>query len=102
MGVGALLLWSLRGGRTLDDRMLGSRFLGRLWAPLLIALPLLPLFANSLGWIFTETGRQPWLDFGLLKTADGVSPGTTIAEVLISMITFNITWHRAGRDRGAG
>ncbi len=88
MGVGALLLWSLRGGRTLGDTMLGSRWLGRFWTPLLIALPLLPLFANSVGWIFTETGRQPWLVFGLLKTADGVSPGTTVTEVLISMITF--------------
>ncbi len=88
MGVGALLLWSLRGGRTIDDTMLGSRRLGRFWLPALIALPLLPMFANSLGWIFTETGRQPWLVFGLLKTADGVSPGTTVTEVLISMITF--------------
>jgi len=73
------LLWSLRGGRTLR---------GRWWGPALVALPLLPLFSNSMGWIFTETGRQPWLVFGLLPTTTGVSPGTTVAEVLTSMTVF--------------
>jgi cytochrome d ubiquinol oxidase subunit I len=77
--LGLVLLWSIRGGRGLK---------GRWWPPLMIALPLLPLFANSMGWIFTETGRQPWLVFGLLPTAAGVSPGTTVAEVLTSMIVF--------------
>jgi cytochrome d ubiquinol oxidase subunit I len=77
--VGAVVLWATRGGRTLRHR---------LWLPVLVALPLMPLFANSLGWIFTETGRQPWLVHGLLPTAAGVSPGTTVTEVLISMATF--------------
>ena len=76
---GAWLLWSIRGDRDLRSR---------LWLPVLIALPLLPLFGNSLGWIFTETGRQPWLVFGLLKTVDGVSPSTSVAEVATSMIVF--------------
>ena len=35
----------------------------------------LPFVANSVGWIFTEMGRQPWVVFGVLRTADGVSPG---------------------------
>ena len=34
----------------------------------------MPLLANSFGWIFTEMGRQPWVVFGVLRTADGVSP----------------------------
>jgi len=33
-------------------------------------------------------GRQPWIVFSLMKTADGVSPGTTGLEVLISLIAF--------------
>ena len=81
--VAALLLWSLRRGRSLE---------GRWWTPALVALPLLPLLANSLGWIFTETGRQPWLVFGLLPTAAGVSPGTTTAEVLTSMGVFTVLY----------
>ena len=36
----------------------------------------LPFLANSVGWIFTEMGRQPWIVFGQLRTADGVSPAS--------------------------
>lgn len=53
-----------------------------------VALPILPIAANSFGWIFTEMGRQPWLVFGLLPTASGVSPGTTAAEVSTTLIGF--------------
>jgi cytochrome bd ubiquinol oxidase subunit I len=79
MAAGAWLLFSIRRGRSPSARY---------WPALLIALPLLPLFANSFGWIFTETGRQPWLVFGLLTTTAGVSPNNTVGEVLTSMIAF--------------
>jgi cytochrome d ubiquinol oxidase subunit I len=79
MAAGAWLLFSIRNGRSPSTRY---------WPALLIALPLLPLFANSFGWIFTETGRQPWLVFGLLTTTAGVSPNNTVGEVLTSMIVF--------------
>ena len=43
-----------------------------------VALPFLPLAANSFGWLFTEIGRQPWVVFGLMPTAEqGVSPART-------------------------
>ncbi|MGW7046706.1 cytochrome ubiquinol oxidase subunit I [Streptomyces avermitilis] len=47
-----------------------------------------PLIANSWGWIFTETGRQPWAVYGVLRTRDAVSPGVSQGEVLTSMIIF--------------
>ncbi|KRV47235.1 cytochrome BD ubiquinol oxidase subunit I [Wenjunlia vitaminophila] len=47
-----------------------------------------PLIANSWGWIFTETGRQPWAVYGLLKTSAAVSPGVSTAEVLTSLAVF--------------
>lgn len=47
----------------------------------------LPLVAALVGWIFTEMGRQPWLVFGLMKTADGVSPVSGLT-VLISLVAF--------------
>lgn len=37
---------------------------------------LFPLIANSWGWIFTETGRQPWVVYGVFQTRDAVSPGS--------------------------
>ncbi|MFK4084840.1 cytochrome ubiquinol oxidase subunit I [Kribbella sp. NPDC020789] len=57
-----------------------------------IALPLLPLAANSFGWIFTEMGRQPWIVFGLMQTRDGVSPTVGAGSVLTSMITFTLLY----------
>jgi cytochrome d ubiquinol oxidase subunit I len=48
----------------------------------------LPLLANSAGWLFTETARQPWLVYGLLKTADGVSPNVSNGAVLTTLILF--------------
>ncbi|TDO52757.1 cytochrome d ubiquinol oxidase subunit I [Kribbella sp. VKM Ac-2527] len=80
--VAAWLLWATRRGRS------PSRWMVWLVAP----LPLLPLAANTFGWIFTETGRQPWLVFGLLPTSAGVSPGTTTAEVLTSLIGFTVLY----------
>jgi len=57
-----------------------------LWA---IALPYL---ANSAGWVFTEVGRQPWIVFGLQKTADAVSPSVGVGEVLFSLIAFTLVY----------
>jgi cytochrome d ubiquinol oxidase subunit I len=47
----------------------------------------LPFAANTVGWVFTEMGRQPWLVFGTLRTADGVSPVGTWT-VLTSLVVF--------------
>ncbi|WP_329120131.1 cytochrome ubiquinol oxidase subunit I [Streptomyces sp. NBC_01465] len=44
-----------------------------------------PFIANSIGWIFTEMGRQPWAVFGLIRTADSVSPGVSQTEMAISL-----------------
>jgi cytochrome d ubiquinol oxidase subunit I len=52
----------------------------------------LGLLAISIGWLFTEMGRQPWLVFSLMKTADGVSPGITALDVLISIVVFTVIY----------
>ncbi|MEU8352369.1 cytochrome ubiquinol oxidase subunit I [Streptomyces sp. NPDC048845] len=51
-----------------------------------------PLIASSWGWIFTEMGRQPWVVYGVLRTEDAVSPGTSQAEVLLSMSVFTLLY----------
>ena len=55
------------------------------WIKWLIPLFFLPYLANTFGWIMTETGRQPWIVTGLLKTEAGVSPlpGSTVLASLI-------------------
>ncbi len=57
--------------------------------PLAIVLPYL---ANSSGWILTEMGRQPWVVFGLLQTAQAYSPSVSTGEVLTSLITFIVIY----------
>lgn len=56
----------------------------------------LPYVANSAGWIFTEMGRQPWVVQGLLLTKDAVSPGTSAAEVLLSLAGFSVLYAALG------
>jgi len=48
----------------------------------------LPLLANTAGWLFTETARQPWLVYGLLKTSAGVSPNVSNTMVAFSLFGF--------------
>ncbi len=36
------------------------------------------------GWIVTEVGRQPWTVYGLLRTAESVSPTLTGLDVFLS------------------
>ncbi|MGX6601420.1 cytochrome ubiquinol oxidase subunit I [Micromonosporaceae bacterium Da 78-11] len=55
-------------------------------------IPLLPAAANTFGWLFTETARQPWIAFGISKVADGISPGLTSQEVLASLIGFAVVY----------
>jgi cytochrome bd ubiquinol oxidase subunit I len=89
--IGIVALWVTRRGRM--PLTTGKR--AGLWRKALIAaavvMPLLPLIGNSMGWIMTEMGRQPWLVYGQLKTADGVSANSA-GEVLASLITFTLLY----------
>jgi cytochrome d ubiquinol oxidase subunit I len=67
-------------------------FTGRLAMAAAVVAPLAGLFGNSFGWIFTEMGRQPWIVFGLMPTAAGVSPSVSATEVWISMIGFTLLY----------
>lgn len=76
MVVAAFLLWR----RKLYD----SRWM--LWI-LMLAMPF-PYIANSAGWITAEAGRQPWIVYGLLRTADGSSSLVSSGNVLFTLIGF--------------
>jgi cytochrome d ubiquinol oxidase subunit I len=57
-----------------------------LWI-LLIGFPL-PYIANTAGWTTAEIGRQPWLVYGLMRTADGTSHLISSGTNLFSLIGF--------------
>ncbi|CAB4948661.1 unannotated protein [freshwater metagenome] len=47
-----------------------------------------PFLAQAGGWILRESGRQPWIVQGLLKTADGRSANVGAVAVAISLVVF--------------
>jgi cytochrome d ubiquinol oxidase subunit I len=44
------------------------------------------------GWITTEVGRQPWTVYGLLRTANSVSPSLAGRDVVVSLIGYAIVY----------
>jgi len=74
--VAAFLLW--RG------KLFSSHWM--LWI-LLLALPF-PYIANTAGWITAELGRQPWLVFGLMRTADGYSKMVSAGNGMFTLLGF--------------
>jgi cytochrome d ubiquinol oxidase subunit I len=44
------------------------------------------------GWVVTEVGRQPWTVYGLLRTADSVSPSLTGSDVVISLLAYVVVY----------
>ncbi|MDP6543594.1 MAG: cytochrome ubiquinol oxidase subunit I [Phycisphaerae bacterium] len=53
----------------------------------------LPVIANELGWIAAEVGRQPWIVYRVLRTADASSAVVvTSGEVLFDMILLSVIY----------
>jgi cytochrome d ubiquinol oxidase subunit I len=53
---------------------------------------LLPQIANQAGWFTAETGRQPWVVYGLLRTSDALSASVTANQVWFSLILFSVVY----------
>jgi len=57
-----------------------------LWI-LMLSFPF-PYIANTAGWITAEVGRQPWLVYGLLRTADGYSKMVSAGNGMFTLLGF--------------
>jgi cytochrome d ubiquinol oxidase subunit I len=68
--------------------LLGKLYESRwmLWA-LMLCVPL-PFIANTAGWMTAELGRQPWLIYGLMRTAHGASPRVSAGNAWFTLIGF--------------
>lgn len=62
---------------------------------MVFAIPL-PYLANQFGWIVADVGRQPWIVYGVLKTADGVSQAISTGQVVFSLIGFTLLYGLLG------
>jgi cytochrome d ubiquinol oxidase subunit I len=69
-------------------RLERNRFL--LWS-IFLSFPL-PFIAILTGWYTAEVGRQPWVVYGLLRTADAMTPFLTASAALTSLIFFGAVY----------
>ncbi len=76
LALSALLLW--RG------RLYTSR--GMLWA-LMLAMPF-PYIANHAGWVVAEVGRQPWVVYGMMRSADATSRNVSAGMTYFTLFGF--------------
>ena len=89
VGLGLLMLalgvWGvwLAWRRRLFDHRLFLRFA--------VAMGPAGFVAVIAGWIVTEVGRQPWVVYGVLRTADAASP-VAAGSVLTSLITYIVVY----------
>jgi cytochrome bd ubiquinol oxidase subunit I len=86
VGLGTIFIGVLLLGVLLWWRRLLVRSRWFLWI-LLTQLPF-PYIATEAGWTVTEVGRQPWLVYGLLQTAQGASPSVVAAETIFTLLGF--------------
>jgi cytochrome d ubiquinol oxidase subunit I len=68
----------------LKNRIEQKRWL--LWL-VFLSFPL-PFVAILTGWFTAEVGRQPWVIYGALRTADAVTPFLTARAATISLVVF--------------
>jgi cytochrome d ubiquinol oxidase subunit I len=69
---------------SLKKRIERNRFL--LWL-VFLSFPL-PFIAILTGWYTAEVGRQPWVVYGVLRTADAMTPFLTARAAAISLVVF--------------
>ncbi len=90
VGIGLLMLalviasWALRA--------LGRLFVARGFLRLCELAAPLGFLAVLAGWTTTEVGRQPWTVYGLLRTANSVSPSLTGRDVVVSLIGYAVVY----------
>lgn len=55
-----------------------------------------PYLAEQFGWLVAELGRQPWIVYGVLKTADAVSKSISTTQVALSLLGFTVLYGLLG------
>lgn len=51
-----------------------------------------PQIANETGWYCAESGRYPWIVYGLLRISEGLSKSVTANQILSSIIMFSVVY----------
>jgi cytochrome d ubiquinol oxidase subunit I len=70
----------------------GKIFHHRWFLWVLVGGVVFPQISNQVGWYAAEMGRQPWVVFGHLKTADAISESVTAGDVMFSLVFFTLIY----------
>jgi len=86
---GAMVVLSLLGVLWSKDRKLDER---KTYLKLMMWAAGLPYLATVTGWILAETGRFPWIVYGLQTIEDAVSPNVPAWNVLLSLVLMTLLY----------
>jgi cytochrome d ubiquinol oxidase subunit I len=90
VGIGVLMLGVVILGWV--QRARGKLFVETWFLRLCQWVAPLGFLAVLAGWVTTETGRQPWTVYGLLRTTDSVSPSLTGTDVALSLALYVLVY----------
>ncbi|MCL2882951.1 MAG: cytochrome ubiquinol oxidase subunit I [Coriobacteriia bacterium] len=83
-----LIVWLILAGVGLKKANKGK--INKVLFGFVVFGPLIPFLCIQSGWLVAEVGRQPWVVYNLLLTADGVSPIVSSPELIITILLFII------------
>ena len=72
-------LWLRRGGRVYEHRG---------FLQLMRVMTITPFIAVLAGWVVTETGRAPWVVYGLMSHAEALTPSLTGGMALFTLVGY--------------
>ncbi|MFC2992829.1 cytochrome ubiquinol oxidase subunit I [Halomonas tibetensis] len=96
----AIVFWSFRIMVGLGFLMIGVALTGLLlrrkerlyhqplFLKALVGMIVAPFFAVLAGWVVTESGRAPWLVYGMMTHAQGLTPSLTGGMALFTLIGY--------------
>ena len=76
------LIWSVK------DRLANKGWFLKVLMPAAV----LPYLASTCGWLLAETGRWPWIVFGLQKVDGAVSPNVPAWNVAVSLVVLGLLY----------
>ncbi|GAB3402597.1 cytochrome ubiquinol oxidase subunit I [Massilia agilis] len=82
IALGFWSLWLRRGGRLFGNRA---------FLKAAVAMGPAGLVALLAGWVTTEVGRQPWVVYGVMRTADGAS-AHGVAPLALTLLLFVVSY----------
>ncbi|MGE3954163.1 MAG: cytochrome ubiquinol oxidase subunit I [Parachlamydiales bacterium] len=82
----AAMLFTAAAGWILWRRIREGRAKWLLWV--MVFSVAFPQLANQAGWFTAEMGRQPWIIYGIMRTADGYSKSVSAPQIISSITVF--------------